>query len=90
MIKASKKVKTLLGYNPRKVLNEIQQIVLDQQNKVIAAYEDIVKGLARKEIYIIDEKSLNREQKNFVRNYFKLIRLADFNNVSRSVNWFIR
>ena len=71
VIKASKKAKALLGYNPRKILNEIQQIVLDQQNKVNAAYDDIVKGLARKEIYILDEKSLNREQKNFIKAYFE-------------------
>jgi len=70
MVKARKKVKAILGEDPKEILNQIQKVVLRQQKKFDAIYADIVKMLEKKRIFIINEKKLDAEQQEFVRSYF--------------------
>ncbi|MEJ7693538.1 polyphosphate kinase 1 [Daejeonella sp.] len=66
------KSKEILGYNPRKTLNQIKTIVVRQERKFNHLYEDdIVKELERQKIFIINEKQMNVSRGQFVREYFR-------------------
>src|SRR5690606_19768302 len=66
------KAKELLGFNPRKVLNEIKNIVVKQEKRFEYLYEhEIIKELAEEKIFIINEKQLNVSRGEFVRKYFQ-------------------
>ena len=64
--------KKVLGHNPKKVLKQIQGYVLELNAQFNATYRSILKALARKHIYIINEKELTARQATFVRKYFAL------------------
>jgi len=65
------KAKELLGFNPRKVLNEIKNIVVKQEKRFEYLYEnEIIQQLAEEKIFIINEKQLNVSRGQFVRKYF--------------------
>ena len=66
------KSKEILGYSPRKTLNQIKTIVVRQERKFNHLYEDdIVKELERQRIFIISEKQMNVSRGQFVREYFR-------------------
>lgn len=66
------KSKEILGYNPRKTLNQIKSIVVRQERKFNHLYEDdIIKELERQKIFIINEKQMNVSRGQFVREYFR-------------------
>ncbi len=56
---------------PGRILDQIQQIVLEQQAEFNQIWETIRKDLAREKIYLINEKQLNKDQQRFVHNYFE-------------------
>jgi len=56
---------------PKKVLNQIQQKVIDIGNKFEKVYAGLIKDLARHQIYIINENQLNYEQAAYVRQFFQ-------------------
>ena len=58
------------GANPVKVLNEVNQIVNEQQDRFQEVYLDILKCLEKEKIHIIDETRLSPEQSVFVKEYF--------------------
>lgn len=62
--------KDVLGYSPKATLKKIQEIVLSQNTKFEKIYETLIQELAKNKIHIINEKQLNQEQSEFVRNYF--------------------
>src|SRR5690606_19864240 len=65
------KAKELLGFNPRKILHEIKNIVVKQEKRFEYLYENIImKELANERIFIINETQLNVERGAFVRQYF--------------------
>lgn len=66
-----KKARRIIGNDPHRVLKQIQKTVLDQQNKFDRIYQQILKELARENIFIINEKRLNEEQGYFVKSYFR-------------------
>ena len=71
MAKAGKKAKTLLlGESPKDILSEIEEIVLNQQNKFDDIYKNILKELEKEKIFIINEKQLTTEQEDYVKTYF--------------------
>jgi polyphosphate kinase len=70
MLPLGKKAKKIIGEHPRKVLDQIQQIVVKQQNAVEATYDQILKELENENIFIINEKQLTQLQGEFVKNYF--------------------
>lgn len=65
-----KQAKAVVGDNPKKVLKEIQEIVVQQQATFAKHYHEIVKLLQRENIYFANEKQLTRVQSAFVHNYF--------------------
>ena len=50
------------GFNPKKILKEINTIVLQQQNDFADIYDKILLELAKHNIFIKDEKQLNNTQ----------------------------
>ncbi|MCS6935254.1 MAG: polyphosphate kinase 1 [Chitinophagales bacterium] len=70
LITLGKRAKATLHYKPKKILNQVQKIVLQQGRKFEEIYEQIHNELAKKGIHIINEKQLNPEQGEFVKNYF--------------------
>lgn len=70
MVRLGKSAKVHLEENPTKILDRIQEIVMNQQATFDNAYNDIIKELGKKNVYIKNERQLNKEQKEFVLNYF--------------------
>ncbi len=68
----NEKAKEILGYNPKKVLNQIKNIVVRQERKFNNLYENIiVKQLAEEKIFILNDKQLNVSRGEFVKRYFR-------------------
>jgi polyphosphate kinase len=68
----NEKSKALLGYNPKKVLNQIKTLVVKQERKFNNLYENIiVKELAEEKIFILNEKQLNVARGAFVKKHFR-------------------
>ncbi|WP_184550368.1 polyphosphate kinase 1 [Mucilaginibacter sp. FT3.2] len=68
----NEKSKEILGYNPKKLLNQIKNIVVRQERKFNNLYENIiVKQLAEEKIFILNDKQLNVSRGAFVKNYFR-------------------
>src|SRR6201747_2855891 len=68
----NEKAKEILGYNPKKILNQIKNIVVRQERKFNNLYENIiVKQLAEEKIFILNDKQLNVSRGEFVKHYFR-------------------
>jgi polyphosphate kinase len=68
----NEKAKELLGYNPKKLLTQIKNIVVKQEQKFNNLYENIiVKQLADEKIFLINDTQLNVARGVFVKNYFR-------------------
>ncbi len=71
LVKIRKKATNLIGHDPKKVLEDVQKIVLQQSERFDKLYQDILKELASCNIYIKDDSQLTQEQMTFVRSYFQ-------------------
>src|SRR5476651_699063 len=68
----NEKSKEILGYNPKKLLNQIKNLVVKQERKFNNLYENIiVKQLAEEKIFILNDKQLNVARGSFVKTYFR-------------------
>jgi len=68
----NEKAKEVLGYNPKKILSQIKNVVVKQERKFNNLYENIiVKQLAEEKIFILNDKQLNVTRGAFVKNYFR-------------------
>lgn len=68
----NEKSKEILGYNPKKILNQIKNIVVKQERKFNNLYENIIiKQLAEEKIFLLNDKQLNVARGTFVKNYFR-------------------
>jgi polyphosphate kinase len=56
---------------PGKILDEIQQIVLEQQTEFSRTWEVLHKELEKEKIFLVTEKALNKEQQKFVLTFFE-------------------
>jgi polyphosphate kinase len=65
------KSERFLNYNPAKLLKKIGEIDAHQEKQFSACYVKIVNSLADQNIFIINEKNLNKTQGEFVRSYFR-------------------
>nr|WP_294793573.1 polyphosphate kinase 1 [uncultured Mucilaginibacter sp.] len=66
------KAKEILGYNPKKLLNQIKNVVVKQERKFHNLYENIIiKELAEEKIFLLNDKQLNVARGTFVKNYFR-------------------
>ncbi len=70
MVRLGKAAKVHLEENPGKILDRIQEIVMSQQATFDNTYNQVIKELRRKKVYIKNERQLTKEQKAFVTNYF--------------------
>ncbi len=70
LAEVGKKSIEIIGYDPIIVLKEINDIVLEQRSKFDYIYSLIKQELRKENIFIINEKHLNKEQDEFVHNYF--------------------
>ena len=59
------------GGNPRDVLSQIEEIVIEHSIRFEKIYNQILKELAQEDIHIINEKQLSPEQGAYVTSYFK-------------------
>ena len=66
------KAKALLGFNPKKRLNEIKNIVVRQERKFEQLFQaTLINELAQNKIFILNETQLNVSRGEFVRNHFR-------------------
>lgn len=65
------KAKEELGYNPKKILNQIKNIVIKQEKKFNSLYADIIKELADNKIFILNDRQLNVSRGTFVKKFFR-------------------
>ncbi len=59
------------GFDPDKVLKEINEMVVRQQREFTRIYKSILSSLKKHNIYILNETELNESQGLFVRKYFQ-------------------
>ncbi|RFZ84620.1 polyphosphate kinase 1 [Mucilaginibacter terrenus] len=68
----NEKAKEILGYNPKKLLSQIKNIVIKQEKKFNNLYENIiVKELAEERIFLLNDKQLNVIRGEFVKEFFR-------------------
>jgi len=60
----------ILGYNAESTLRKVNEIVLQQRVEYENIYDSLMKDLSDNKIYIKNEKELNEEQYEYVKNYF--------------------
>ncbi|MGC4104660.1 polyphosphate kinase 1 [Ferruginibacter sp.] len=70
MIALGEKGKMHLEINPRLILEEIQEKVLEQQKEFERIWNEILRELKKEKIFLISETKLNRLQQKFVLDYF--------------------
>ena len=59
-----------LEKDPKKILDQIQEIVLEQQNEFNRIWLHVQQDLKKQGIRLLTEKQLNNEQKKFVEQFF--------------------
>ncbi len=59
------------GGNPREVLSQIEEIVVEHSNRFGLIYTQILTELEKENIYIVNESQLTEKQGEFVTHYFK-------------------
>ena len=68
----NEKAKELLGFNPKKILNEIKNIVVKQERKFEDLFQEtLINGLAKNRIFILNDSQLNVSRGAFVREHFQ-------------------
>jgi polyphosphate kinase len=60
-----------INLNPRKILKEINEIVVSQEKDFIRIYQEIVEELRKQNIFIINETQLTDRQGVLIRKYFQ-------------------
>src|SRR5258708_20894941 len=65
------KINMHLEISPAKILNDIQDTVLEQQDEFNVIWEGIRKELEKEKVFLISEKELNPGQQEFLMNYFE-------------------
>ena len=71
MIQFGSKAKMHLEMEPETILEEIQMTVLHQQSEFNRIWENILLELREQRIFLVTEKDLNPEQKDFVQQYYE-------------------
>jgi polyphosphate kinase len=68
----NEKAKALLGFNPKKVLNEIKNIVVRHERRFESIFQaTLITELAQNRIFILNHTQLNVARGEFVRNHFR-------------------
>ncbi len=68
----NEKAKELLGFSPKKVLNEIKNIVVKLERRFETLFQEIlITELAQKRIFILNDTQLNVTRGEFVKDHFR-------------------
>lgn len=70
MIELGNKARMHLEQNPQAILDEIQEILFEQQEKFDHAWNHIINELKAERIFFVDEKKMLVPQQKFVLEYF--------------------
>ena len=70
MILLGSKARMHLELDPERILEEIQDKVLQMQNDFDRIWNEILRELKKQQIFLVDEKKLNITQQKFVLQYF--------------------
>lgn len=70
MIEVGTKGKMHLENNPEEILEEIQMTVLNQQSEFYRIWDGIQDELAKEKVFLVTEKQLTPEQRDFVTRYY--------------------
>lgn len=70
LAKLGKKALSVYGEDPKDLLTRLQRKVIEQQITFENIYQELLKELAAKNVFIINEKQINASQVDFVKNYF--------------------
>jgi len=68
--KIGKNAKSYIGFNPNKVIRQINSISLSHAKKFEDTYKNMIKKLKEVNIHILNENQLNKIQKEFVNDFF--------------------
>ena len=71
MVRVGKLAKMHLEQNPDKILQAIQEKVLEQSTDFDRTYAGIIRELAKNNIFIKNEKQLNEKQEHYIKTYFE-------------------
>lgn len=70
-LKLGSKAIKIIGEDPEGLFDNIQAVILRQQKRFSACYNNIIKDLEKHNIHLLNELQLIPEQQKFVRQYFK-------------------
>lgn len=70
MMQVSEKTNMHLETNPQQILDDIQMTVLNQQSEFARIWENVQRQMKEQKIFLVTENELNREQQEFVRDYY--------------------
>jgi polyphosphate kinase len=62
--------KILGGISADRLLKEITEIVIEHQSESLRILSDIEERLEKENVYIINEREINKEQENFIKDFF--------------------
>jgi polyphosphate kinase len=68
--KLGKKAIAVYGDDPKELLHKLQRKVIEQQQNFEKIYQELLIELAKQNVFIINEKQLNKNQQLFVKDYF--------------------
>lgn len=72
MVEMGNKIKNMhLEFNPKDILDKIQQISIQQQIEFNKVWEQLNAELKRQNIHILTEKQLNKTQRTFIAEFFE-------------------
>ena len=72
MVEFGNKLKNMhIEQSPHRILDEIQQVVLEQQAEFNRIWDGVRREMEKEKIFLITEKQLNKEQQKFVQTYFE-------------------
>ena len=70
MIQFGSKANMHLEHSPESILEEINLKVAQQQNQFNQTWKNILEELKKQKIFIVNDQQLNKEQQEFVNNFF--------------------
>lgn len=70
LTKLGKKAIDIYGDDPKELLQKLQRKVIEQQQHFEEIYQELLHELAKENVFIINEKQLNQNQQQYVKDYF--------------------
>ncbi|HMR19658.1 MAG TPA: polyphosphate kinase 1 [Sphingobacterium sp.] len=66
-----KEAKTIFFEKPQLILDEINETVINQQNKFDSIWFEVQKEMAKQKVFIKTSENLSKEQQDFVKQYYE-------------------